>query len=353
MPGSSRTTPDEATPLQRELDRTGKILGLVVVAIAVVMIVTIVVVEDVRGAGALFDVLILGVALAVAAVPEGLPAVVTAVLVDRRAAHGAAQRHRQAPGRRRDARLGHRHRVGQDRHAHEERDDGARGRHRERTRHLRRSGYAPHGRGAGATDGRPIDGPLRVEARARARGGRPRQQRRRFTSATADGPCRAIRPKARCWWRRGSAGLELRSARRALPRVGEVPFSSERKLMSTLHRDTRAAGSRHRLHEGRARRAAGAMHARARRRGAAAAHAGTARGASCETNEALAGQALRTLGVAGRWLTGEALAEHAAHPDERVEQDLVFAGLIGIIDPPRPEAKEAVARARARRHPSA
>jgi Ca2+-transporting ATPase len=60
----------------------------------------------------------------------------------------------------------------------------------------------------------------------------------------------------------------------------------------------------------------------------------------------LAGQALRTLGVAVRRLTREALANHAARPDERVEQDLVFAGLIGIIDPPRAEAKDAVARAR-------
>jgi Ca2+-transporting ATPase len=65
-----------------------------------------------------------------------------------------------------------------------------------------------------------------------------------------------------------------------------------------------------------------------------------------ETNEALAGEALRTLGVAGRWLPGDALEEHAARPDERVEQDLVFAGLIGILDPPRPEAKDAVARAK-------
>ena len=70
------------------------------------------------------------------------------------------------------------------------------------------------------------------------------------------------------------------------------------------------------------------------------------RAAILETNDALAGQALRTLGVAGRWLTGEALAEHSARPDERVEQDLAFAGLIGMIDPPRLEAREAVARAR-------
>jgi Ca2+-transporting ATPase len=46
----------------------------------VVTIATILLVEDVRGFSALFDVLILGVALAVAAVPEVLPAVVTAVL---------------------------------------------------------------------------------------------------------------------------------------------------------------------------------------------------------------------------------------------------------------------------------
>src|SRR5262245_33629184 len=59
------------TPLQRELDRVGKRLGFVVIVIAIVMIVTIVVVEHVRGLSALFDVLILGVALAVAAVPEG------------------------------------------------------------------------------------------------------------------------------------------------------------------------------------------------------------------------------------------------------------------------------------------
>jgi Ca2+-transporting ATPase len=55
---------------------------------------------------------------------------------------------------------------------------------------------------------------------------------------------------------------------------------------------------------------------------------------------------LRTLAVAGSWLSADALAEHSAHPDERVEQDLVFGGLIGLFDPPRPEAREAVARAK-------
>ena len=78
--GMLKSTPQEATPLQKQLDRTGKLLGLIVVGIAAVMIVTIIVTEHVTRFSAIFDVLILGVALAVAAVPEGLPAIVTAVL---------------------------------------------------------------------------------------------------------------------------------------------------------------------------------------------------------------------------------------------------------------------------------
>src|SRR3712207_2051254 len=78
--GLLHQTESEATPIQQELDRTGKRLGVVVVIIAAVMVLTIILVEGVRGLSAIVDVLILGVALAVAAVPEGLPAVVTAVL---------------------------------------------------------------------------------------------------------------------------------------------------------------------------------------------------------------------------------------------------------------------------------
>src|SRR5213592_4860625 len=76
--GMLKEAPEETTPLQKELDRVGKMLGIVVVIIAVVMIVTIILVENVSGFSSFYDVLILGVALAVAAVPEGLPAVVTA-----------------------------------------------------------------------------------------------------------------------------------------------------------------------------------------------------------------------------------------------------------------------------------
>jgi Ca2+-transporting ATPase len=131
--GLLREAPAEVTPLQRELDRTGKLLGLVVVIIAVIMIVTIILVEGVRGFAGIVDVLILGVALAVAAVPEGLPTIVTAVLsigVQRMARRNAIVRHLAA--------VGERHRIGQDRNTHPERNDSARRGHRERPRVVQR-----------------------------------------------------------------------------------------------------------------------------------------------------------------------------------------------------------------------
>jgi len=63
--GMLEQAPKETTPLQRELDRVGKLLGVVVVVIAIVMIGTVLLIEDIHGIGAVFDVLIMGVALAV------------------------------------------------------------------------------------------------------------------------------------------------------------------------------------------------------------------------------------------------------------------------------------------------
>ena len=94
--GMLKQTPAETTPLQKQLDRTGKMLGLSVIVIAIVMVATIILAEHVSGFSAIVDVLIFGVALAVAAVPEGLPAVVTAVLslgVQRMAKRNAIVRH--------------------------------------------------------------------------------------------------------------------------------------------------------------------------------------------------------------------------------------------------------------------
>jgi Ca2+-transporting ATPase len=341
--GLLKETPDESTPLQRELDRTGKVLGLVVIAIAVIMIVTIILVEDVHGAAALFDVLILGVALAVAAVPEGLPAVVTAVLsigVQRMARRHAIVRHLAAVET-----LGSATVIASDKTGTLTRNEmtvrivvTASGRVT-----FEGSGYTPEGT-VRADGGGPIDGPLRIEIeRALAVADRANnatvQQREGRWMVQGDPTEGALLVAAR------KCGLSSADLDKRLPRVGEVPFSSERKLMSTIHRD---AGQEHAgivFTKG----APDVLLARCAyevfgdgRRPLTA----TRRSEILQHNETLAGEALRTLGVAARWLEENALAEHVAQPDERVEQGLVFAGLIGMIDPPRPEARDAVARAK-------
>ena len=62
-----------------------------------------------------------------------------------------------------------------------------------------------------------------------------------------------------------------------------------------------------------------------------------------QQNEAMAGRALRVLGSAYRDLPHSAKAKEVT---EDWEHELVFVGLAGMYDPPRPEAKEAVARCR-------
>src|SRR5690606_10337000 len=73
------------------------------------------------------------------------------------------------------------------------------------------------------------------------------------------------------------------------------------------------------------------------------------RAAVADDVESLSGQALRTLGVAYRPLSLEEYAtlggDETPEAGTALEQDLIFVGTVGIIDPPRPEAIDAVAEA--------
>ena len=85
-------TQEDPTPLQREIGRIGRMLGVAVVIIAVVVVGTVFLSSDIRTPGDAVTVLLLGVSLAVAAVPEGLPAILSVVLalgVQRMAKHRA------------------------------------------------------------------------------------------------------------------------------------------------------------------------------------------------------------------------------------------------------------------------
>jgi Ca2+-transporting ATPase len=341
--GMLEETRDEETPLQRELDRTGKVLGLVVVAIAIVMIATIILVDRVRGFGAIVDVLILGVALAVAAVPEGLPAVVTAVLsigVQRMARRNAIVRHLAAVET-----LGSASVIASDKTGTLTKNEmtvrvvvTASGRVM-----FGGSGYVPNGDvirdGGGA-----IDGTLRAEleralaAADRANNASVHERDGRWI-VEGDPTEGALIVAAR------KAGLRPEALDTRLPRVGEVPFSSERKLMSTMHRDRERDDRLVVFTKG----APDVLIARC-----TAEYVGddprplTAerRAEIRRTNEALADQALRTLGIAIRRMPNDHTVPRGGAIDASIENDLVFAGLIGMIDPPRAEAADAVARAK-------
>ena len=134
--GMLEEAPEETTPLQKELDRVGKLLGIIVVVIAVVMIATIILVEHVRGLSALLRCPHPGRGAGRRGRSRGLAGGGDRRAVAGRAADGPAQRDRASPRGGRNPRLGRRHRLGQDRHADQERDDRARRRHRERAREV-------------------------------------------------------------------------------------------------------------------------------------------------------------------------------------------------------------------------
>jgi Ca2+-transporting ATPase len=138
-------------------------------------------------------------------------------------------------------------------------------------------------------------------------------------------------------------GLTAATLEARFDRVGEVPFSSERKLMTTIHTDSERQERVFVFTKG----APDVLLARCSHERVGEEKRPLTverREQILQVNENLATQALRTLGVAGRILPADAFQHEDA--DESFEQDLVFLGLIGMIDPPREEAKQAVARAR-------
>jgi P-type Ca2+ transporter type 2C len=126
-------------------------------------------------------------------------------------------------------------------------------------------------------------------------------------------------------------------------RVGEIPFTSERKLMSTFEADAEAGGRVAVVTKG----APDVLLARCTHERVA----GEVRPLTDERRstvladvDRLAAEALRTLAVAYR-----PLPEGHPPPDspeaEELERELVYVGVAGIIDPPRPEARDAIAEA--------
>lgn len=130
------------------------------------------------------------------------------------------------------------------------------------------------------------------------------------------------------------AGLHQDDLARELPRIKELPFDSSRKMMTTFHQTDQdllafTKGAPDLLIS----RCTGIMTAGGIQPLDTAAIARIQ-----QINHDLAAQALRVLAVACRRFSA---VPESLIPEE-IENDLVFIGLIGMIDPPRSEAREAV-----------
>ncbi len=131
-------------------------------------------------------------------------------------------------------------------------------------------------------------------------------------------------------------GLDKNQLESLYPRRAELPFDSERKLMSTVH--AKPEGGFRVMVKG----APDVLLARCTHllSGSAIGLDTTLRQQILFANQTMASRALRVLGLA--WKDIDAIP--ASLSSDSLERNLTFVGLVGMIDPPRPEAKDAVSR---------
>jgi P-type Ca2+ transporter type 2C len=346
----------EPTPLQRRLDSLGRTLAMAALAIVAVVFVA----GLLRGI-ALETMLLTAISLAVAAVPEGLPAVITIALA--LGAQRMVRRHaliRKLPA---VETLGSTTVICSDK-------TGTLTQNQmtvtvletaARTLEVTGTGYVPAGQF--------VEREPSVRSRTSSNNGSPsgHNEDRGNTQVDplADGRMlELLRAGALCndahlnqdgdgrWQIVGDpteaalvvvahkAGLTSTEMSAAYPRVDEVPFTSERKRMTTLHRTgdgELVAYSK------------GAVDSLLQvcswvRDGDDLVPLTAARREAIERrNDTLADQGLRVLGVASLALGDSRDAPSA----DRIEREMVFLGMVGMIDPPRTEVAAAVERCRA------
>ncbi|MFP5287094.1 MAG: cation-translocating P-type ATPase, partial [Thermoanaerobaculia bacterium] len=124
------------------------------------------------------------------------------------------------------------------------------------------------------------------------------------------------------------AGLRKEDLDGRMPRVDEIPFTSESKRMTTIHETEKGTMA---FSKGAPEVLLASCTRRLTEEGDVPLDE-AGREEVLDVARELAGEALRVLAVAGR--------RNATH--DNAEGELVLLGLVGMIDPPRPEAKEAI-----------
>ncbi len=335
---------DRTTPLQQQIAWLGRALGITVVVLAAVVVTAILVASPISGAADVIDALLVGVSLAVAAVPEGLPAILSVVLalgVQRMASERAIVKRLSSVET-----LGSASVICTD-----------------KTGTLTRNemtivkivtpsvdvdvtgiGYEPVGE-VRVNGERVHDEQLRREVELVLEGGSLAND----ATLRSDGDgWEVLGDPTEAAFLVAERKLGLTAGRTArFERVAEVPFTSERKLMTTVDLDSEA-NQQTNHHDRRefvlvTKGAPDVLLGRCtheRVGGDVVELTPERRQGILADVERLADDALRTLAVAYRRL--DTMADDV---DESLEHDLVHLGIVGIVDPPRPEVIDAVADA--------
>ncbi len=311
---------EAATPLQLQLDRLGKRLAI----IAGVVVSLIFILGLLRGDD-LVKTAMTAIALAVAAIPEGLPAVVTVTLA--LGMHRMAKRNAIVKKLSAVETLGCTTVICSDKTGTLTLNQMTARRLFYRGRHFAVSGEGYTGTGSiTAQDGLPTPDfmplliPAALCADSHIRNGE-------LIGDPSEGALLALASKG---------SIELESLAEHEPRIAEIPFDSAHKFMATFHHD----GSQVRMW---IKGAPDVLLALAERQLGAAGETimdDDARAMFEAANTRFAEQAMRVLALAGRTIPAQDFDPAA---DLMVWADkLTLIGLVGIIDPPRPEAREAI-----------
>ena len=315
----------EQTPLQKRLDVVGKKIGAIVLVLCAAIFFF-----GIWGGIDPFIMFLAAVALAVAAVPEGLPAVVTVTL-----ARGMRKMtHRNAIVRRLTAveTLGCTSIICSDKTGTLTRDEMTVRKIYANNKIIKvgGEGYKPEGEFSHegkSFDPGELESLLKICVLCNNASLENVNGEWKIIGDPTEGSLLVLGEKA---------GVKQKELEGEYPRIGEIPFTSERKGMTTVHKigDEKFAyvkgapdvvlGLCASIYENGRERAISRMD-----------------GVKITAvNERFAGGALRVIGAAYKRLS----------PDEEItedaEKDLVFVGLVGMIDPPREDAKIAVKKCR-------
>ena len=340
------STSDAPTPLQVEIAYLGKALGIAALAIAAVVVTTILLISDIRSVADAVTVLLLGVSLAVAAVPEGLPAILSVVLamgVRRMALHHAIVKKLASVET-----LGSASVIASDKTGTLTRGEMTVQRVMTTSGRVDISGvgYAPDG-GATAAGSEPPEGPQLAELQSILQGGSVANNAELQKSDTGAWVIQGDPTEAAFLVAEHKSGnsAAVRDRVERFERMGEIPFTSQRKMMSVIVTDHTDANAHVLFTKG----APDVLLALCThvRRGDAAVELNAALRTQIQTDVvAMTDDALRTLAVARRTLAPGTKIPTDALELAALERDLEYLGTVGIMDPPREEAAVAISQAR-------